>query len=112
MKMKYTCRDYRATIVPFIEGELSDQEKLALIGHAGNCNECQDELRVQFLVREGLKRLEKGGNFDLKNEFETFLKENRKESLGRIHLRRASLVLGTLFYLGSLALLVMGVMAK
>ena len=32
------------------------------------CPECKEELTIQFLVTEGLERLEKGNNFNLQRE--------------------------------------------
>ena len=38
--------------------------------HIEECGECKEELSIQFLVKEGLSRLEAGSVFDLKNELE------------------------------------------
>ena len=36
--------------------------------HVEGCPECKEELSIQFLVTEGLERLEGGNNFNLQEE--------------------------------------------
>ena len=38
--------------------------------HIENCDECKEELSIQFLVSEGMSRLENGNVFDLKSELD------------------------------------------
>lgn len=80
-------------MVPFVKKNLSDIESMRLIKHTEVCKECKEELKIQFLVREGLKRLETGGNFNLEKDFEGQLYETRRHSRALIWFRRAGYVL-------------------
>ena len=46
--------------------------------HISGCKDCREELSIQFLVQEGMARLEDGESFDLHQELERILEEARK----------------------------------
>ncbi|MBR1770947.1 MAG: hypothetical protein IJ747_02840 [Lachnospiraceae bacterium] len=43
--------------------------------HMDSCSECREELVIQFLVTEGLQRLEEGDAFDLQTELDVRCEE-------------------------------------
>ena len=45
--------------------------------HMEQCEECKEELVIQFLVTEGMQRLEEGDAFDLQSELQGRLEEAR-----------------------------------
>lgn len=62
------CKETEKKIPSFLQDELDDSMLEEFIEHVENCSECKEELSIQFLVTEGLERLEKGNNFNLQEE--------------------------------------------
>ena len=73
------CINYRMYMLPYLKHELSVKKTWGLLSHVEECAECKEELKVQYLVMEGMKRLEYGGTFNLENDFEKSLKASAKE---------------------------------
>lgn len=61
------CKDTEKMIPAFLQDDLDSKELRHFIEHIDSCPECMEELSIQFLVAEGLERLEKGNNFNLQN---------------------------------------------
>lgn len=72
-----TCKEFEKLIPVFMEQKLDFLTLKQFIGHMENCEECHEELVIQFLVTEGMQRLEEGDAFDLQNELEERLTEAR-----------------------------------
>ena len=70
------CREYMSYIQPFLKEELDIKKTKQLLRHIDECDTCRDEMRTQYLVVEGLRRLETGESFDLSREFEEKLEES------------------------------------
>ncbi len=81
------CRSYRKNFSRFLNGKLEGKERRALLKHVEECEECREELRIQYLLQEGMFRLEHGGTFDINSDFERMMEEMQKESKQEI--RRA-----------------------
>lgn len=62
------CKEAEKMIPLFLEDELEDEDLREFMDHVEKCEECKEELTIQFLVLEGVARLEKGNVFDLKKE--------------------------------------------
>lgn len=73
------CIDYRMSMLPYLKRELSVKKTRKLLSHVEECAECREELKVQFLVMEGMKRLEYGKTFRLEEDFEKSLKTSARE---------------------------------
>lgn len=73
------CIDYRMNMLPYLKHELDVKKTRKLLAHVEECAECREELKVQFLVMEGMKRLEYGGTFHLEEDFENSLKAAERE---------------------------------
>ncbi len=73
------CINYRMNMLPYLKHELSIKKTRKLLSHVESCAECKEELKVQFLVMEGMKRLEYGKTFHLEEEFEESLKASVRE---------------------------------
>lgn len=76
------CKDFEKMIPDFIEEKLEYRHLESFVSHAEECPECMEELNIQFLVAEGMVRLEMGGAFDLKKELD-FRMENALRKLKR-----------------------------
>lgn len=73
------CIDYRMHMLPYLKHELSVKKTRRLLSHVAECTECKEELKVQYLVMEGMKRLEYGGTFNLEKDFEKSLMVSARE---------------------------------
>lgn len=62
------CKETEKKIPSFLQDELDGSRLEEFIEHVENCAECKEELSIQFLVAEGLERLEQGNNFNLQEE--------------------------------------------
>ena len=60
-----TCKDAEKMIPLFLEDDLEMDDLRKFMEHIDNCEECKEELTIQFLVLEGMARLESGNVFDL-----------------------------------------------
>lgn len=85
------CRGYRSNMWPYLKNELDDDKIFELIEHVYECHDCKEELKIQFMVSEGLKRLESGNyGFNLHNDYENML----NNSLQRCkHIRLANMLI-------------------
>ena len=62
------CKQAQKMIPYFLQDDLETDELREIIEHIDKCEECREELSIEFLVREGLLRLESGNAFDLQQE--------------------------------------------
>lgn len=77
------CKEAEKLIPLFLEDELETDELREFMEHIDKCSECKEELSIQFLVSEGLIRLETGNVFDLQNE----LKDRMDNAGSALHFR-------------------------
>ncbi|MGN0376272.1 MAG: anti-sigma factor family protein [Suilimivivens sp.] len=66
-----TCKEVEKLIPLFLEDDLDTEDLHEFMEHIEKCDECKEELSIQFLVSEGMARLETGNVFDLQNELKT-----------------------------------------
>lgn len=62
------CREAQKLVNSFIEDKLDSRKLADFLEHIENCESCREELSIQFLVKEGMQRLEDGNMFDLQSE--------------------------------------------
>ncbi len=93
------CKECERLIPEFIEGKMEYFALKHFCDHIRSCNECKEELTIQFLVTEGMARLEDGDAFDLNRELDKRLEEAKRK------IRRSDKVLnfGALLELISMA---------
>ncbi|MDE6845253.1 MAG: zf-HC2 domain-containing protein [Lachnospiraceae bacterium] len=77
------CKETEKKIPSFLRDELDGSKLEEFIDHVENCPECKEELSIQFLVTEGLERLERGNNFNLQREL--FMKLEGAEHRINVH---------------------------
>ena len=73
------CKEFEKRIPDFIARRLDYPALKRFIGHMEECGNCKEELVIQFLVTEGIQRLEEGGAFDLQAELDQRLLEARRK---------------------------------
>ena len=66
--VEVNCKDAEKKIPYFLQDEMDGSMLKEFVKHVDACPECREELSIQFLVAEGLERLEKGNNFNLQEE--------------------------------------------
>ncbi len=87
------CKEFEKLIPAFIEQKLDFLTMKKFCEHLEHCAECKEELVIQFLVTEGMQRLEEGDAFDLQNE----LKHRVNEAKRKIKLHLGFLQVGEVF---------------
>lgn len=64
------CKEFEKLIPGFIEDKLDYSAMKRFCEHLEQCDNCREELVIQFLVTEGVQRLEDGRAFDLQKEMD------------------------------------------
>lgn len=72
------CKEFEKLIPDFMENKLDYKKQKSFIAHVEECAECREELTIQFLITEGLARLEDGGAFDLQKELNFRMEEAQR----------------------------------
>lgn len=73
------CKEFEKMIPNFVHKKLDFVMTKRFAEHLKVCPNCKEELNIQFLVNEGLVRLEDGNAFDLHREMIELLKESDKK---------------------------------
>ena len=77
------CKEFEKMIPAYIAHKLGYYSLKRFCEHAEHCEECKEELTIQYLTTEGIQRLEVGGAFDLQRELNQY-KEDAKRKI-RFH---------------------------
>ncbi len=72
------CKEVQRNITAFLEDELHGKSAETFLNHISQCPECKEELSIQYLVREGMARLEEGGSFDLSKDLDILIEQSYK----------------------------------
>lgn len=72
------CKEFEHLITDYIDRKLDYRQLMEFKKHMENCENCKEELTIQFLVTEGMARLEDGSAFDLQKELNVRLEETKK----------------------------------
>lgn len=84
LKKDYNCKELNEKIPAFLKYKLQGAELKRFMAHAEICDECKEELSIQFLISEGLKQLEKDDNyFNLQKRLEDRLSQCRRDIVVR-----------------------------
>ena len=78
-----TCKEFEKIIPDYMQKKLDFIVEKQFVEHLHACPTCKEELNIQFLVEEGLVRLEDGRAFDLQKEIKGLLKESDRKI--RVH---------------------------
>ena len=96
------CREFERLIPGFIRRKLDFPTLKLFYEHRESCEECREELSIQFLVAEGMRRLEEGNAFDLQFELGQRLEETRR----KIRVNSAFLYFGSAMEMIAMCLLI------
>lgn len=72
------CKEFNGLIQDFLNDRLSEMKLSEFLSHIENCDNCRDELRIQYLIYEGLERLEAGDTFDVDKDLADLMKLQKK----------------------------------
>ena len=78
------CKEFKGLIQEFLHDELDVNMLSRFLEHIEECSDCRDELRTQYLIYEGLERLESGEPFDVDNDLAKVMQQQKN----RLHTRR------------------------
>lgn len=95
------CKEFERLIPDFIADRLDYPTLRRFCEHMDYCGECREELTIQFLVTEGVQRLEDGNAFDLQKELE----ERILSAKQKIRFNRGIMRLGLLLEIAAVCLL-------
>ncbi|MFI3212811.1 MAG: zf-HC2 domain-containing protein [Eubacteriales bacterium] len=73
-----TCKDAEKMIPVFLKQELNNKTMKEFLKHVETCENCKEELSIQYLVMAGTVILETGNSFDLNEELENMIAEAKK----------------------------------
>lgn len=73
------CKEFERQIPDFISNKMDFMTLNQFKKHMQHCDSCKEELVIQFLVTEGMQRLEEGDSFDLQNELDERLEEAQRK---------------------------------
>lgn len=64
------CKEAQRCIHLFLKDELDRDTEFRLVEHINSCSECMEELTVEYLLTEGINRLENAEDIDVQSELE------------------------------------------
>lgn len=64
------CKEAQRCIHLFLKDELDMDTAFRFAKHVFSCSECMEELTVEYLLMEGISRLENAEDIDVKSELE------------------------------------------
>jgi len=73
MESKEVCKKIEQSIPLFLEGKLQKAQSAALLEHLKKCPGCREELEINYLLTEGIKRAENGENFNLRADLDELI---------------------------------------
>lgn len=73
-----SCKQTEKLIPSFIKDEMDKRTEKQFLAHVEKCPSCHEELSIQFLVTEGMQRLENGNTFDLNRELKLKMATEKK----------------------------------
>lgn len=76
------CNEFERMIPAYLHNELKERQMKQYIEHARTCAVCREEMTIQYLITEGMQRLENGQTLDVEREL------NEKMNQSVKHLKR------------------------
>lgn len=64
------CKEAQRCIHLFLKDELDRDTEFRFVEHIYSCSECMEELTVEYLLVEGINRLENAEDIDVQSELE------------------------------------------
>ncbi len=92
--VKVKCMDIEKNIPQFIERNLDYKDTIAFLEHVNKCPACKEELSIEFLVVNGLKKLDSAEAFDLQKDLNSLMKESSEWAEKKKRTRREVVMFG------------------
>lgn len=103
-----TCREAERLVMPYISGEITDQELEAFLKHIDTCENCREELEIYYTVDVGIRQLDEGtGTYNIKGAMETALELSRQKIHTLFLLQTARYAVNTLCFWALLVVLIL-----
>ncbi|MCD7806731.1 MAG: zf-HC2 domain-containing protein [Lachnospiraceae bacterium] len=67
------CKEVESLLSEFIGGKCTREQSRQIREHIISCPNCREELTIQFLVQEGMSRLDRDEDFHLDEEIDRLL---------------------------------------
>lgn len=83
------CKTFEKKIPDFLNKKMDYPTLKSFHEHMDHCESCKEELSIQFLVMDGLQRLEDGDAFDLQKELDSHMEESRRKVVRNDNLLKA-----------------------
>ncbi len=87
------CKDFEQMIPLYLHNELRGKELETFIKHLVSCDSCKEELTIQYLITEGMHRLEDGNTLDVEKE----LSEKLGQSIHYLKVKKRLHIISTVF---------------
>lgn len=85
------CKEFRSLIRAFMRDNLDEYRLAEFLEHYDECEDCRDELRIQYLIYEGLERLESGDTFDVDRDLANMMGLERKRLRTRTAIKKTAI---------------------
>lgn len=85
------CKEFKGLIQEFLHDELDENLLSRFLDHIEECGDCRDELRIQYLIYEGLERLESGETFDVDVDLAKLMQQRQNRLRMRRGLQRTAI---------------------
>lgn len=74
-----TCKEFEKLIPDYVARKLDYLTLKDFHAHMESCADCKEELTINFLVTDGLQKLEDGDAYDLQKEWDNRVSETRRK---------------------------------
>ena len=85
------CKEFTGLIQDFLHDALDETKLSEFLTHVDECEDCRDELRIQYLIYEGLERLETGATFDVDKDLAEWMELQRKRLRNRNGIKKTAI---------------------
>ncbi len=72
------CKEVQSLLSKFIDGQCGREQTKEIREHILGCPDCREELTIQFLVQEGMNRVDRDEDFNLDQEIDQLLSPKRR----------------------------------
>ena len=93
------CVEFDKKINPYLHDELSDEELNEFLLHLASCPKCSEELEINYIVNEGIRRLDREkADYNLSLAYTKSTENSRRYLARRKGTIRLSYIIGTLTF--------------
>ena len=85
------CKEFTGLIPDFLHDALDETKLSEFLSHVDECENCMDELRIQYLIYEGLERLETGATSDVDKDLSEWMEEERTRLSHRTGIKKTAI---------------------